>query len=167
MLRNVIKRAFSTIAIIYNESKELTGFIQFCILWYNATKALSCPYLKYGRFDILVNTMNCISKSNIVFNIQDKLGINNIKRTRLSVGDTHHDSEIRKDDFEWEINPLYLIERLTEMSIFRNYQELYDLIQIKLISFFHMVSEGSLRFTRENKHFYQGRRILSREITNS
>ena len=166
--RIAIKRAFSAIVIVYNEFKESTGLFNFAFYgtmlqehYHALIRAMA------GGVDTLENTMNCISKSNIVFNIQNKLGINHIKRTRLSVGGTHYDPEIHKDDFECEINPLYLIERLTDMSIFGNYQEFDDLLHIKCISFLHAVSEGSLRFTRENRHFYHGRRILSREITNS
>lgn len=49
------------------------------------------------NFQVLLKAFengNFITTSKIIFNIQSKLGINNIKRTRLLVGVTHYDPEV-------------------------------------------------------------------------
>lgn len=166
--RIAIKRAFTAVVIVYTELKQSEGIFNFAIYGTMLQEHYFALIRGMARgVNTLENTMLFIEKSNFISNIQHKQGTRNIKRSRFSVGGTHFNSDVHVDEFECNLNPLYIIEKLEKMSIFGNYQDFDEFFYHKLNSFLEVVGEGSLRFTNENKHFHYGRRILSREITNS
>lgn len=168
MPRIAIKRAFVAVVIVYTELKQSEGIFNFALFGTMLQEHYHALIRGMARgVDTLANTMSCIEKSSIVYNIQCNQGTKNIKRTRFSVGGTHFNPDIHIDKFECNLNPLYIIEKLKRMSAFGNHQDFDELFCSQLNSFISTVGEGSLRITSENKNFHIGRRILSREITNS
>ena len=168
MPRIAIKRALVTVSIVYAEFEASTGVFNFA--QYGTMLQEHFHALIRGMaqgVDTLDNTMNCIEKSNIIFNIQSRQETNTIKRTRYSVEGTHYDPNIYTNEFGGNLNSFYVIERLEKMSVFGNYLDIKDDFYINLYSFIDSVGKGSLRFTREDKNFRQGRNILAREITNA
>lgn len=163
-----IKRGFATVSIVWKEFHDSVGIFNFAQHGTMLQEHYHALIRGMARgVDTLTNTLNCISKSSIVYDIQKRQGTKTVKRARYSVGGTHYDPDIHKINAEFYLKPFYLIERLTEMSIFGNYQEFDDNFIPALLSFFEIIGHGSLRIKNTHKSFHQGRHILSREITNA
>ena len=112
-----IKRAFSTIALIWKEFKDSKGIFKFA----DFGTMLQEHYHGLLRgmakgVDTLDNTINCIVKSNIVMDIQSRNGLNFRKKTRFSVGGIHFDPEKHTLDIPFEYEPKIIIEKLFQLS---------------------------------------------------
>lgn len=162
-----IKRAFSTIALIWKEFKDSNGIFKFAefgtmlqehyhVLLRGMTKGV----------DTLENTINSIVRSNIVMYIQSKIGLNFRKKTRFSVGGIHFDPQKYVLYILFEYISKDIIEKLFQLSSYCEHNEYADILVILLKSFLETISKGSLRINSTDKHFHFGRRIISREITN-
>lgn len=120
-----------------------------------------------GGVDTIDNTINCIIRSSIIREIHERQGSIVSGRTRYSVGGTHYRPDLHKSELIYEDTPENIIERLEKMSIYGNYTEFPDLFILCFCSFLETLCAGSLRISCSNKHFHYGRKIISREITNS
>ena len=169
MPRVAIKRALSTIAILWKEFKESKGifnFAQFGTMLQEHYHGL-IRGMAHG-VDTLTNTINCISKSYKIQNIQNKFKINFMKKTRYSVGGIHFDNESNDYfDFDFDYKPEEIVNQLYNLSSYTKNSDDNNLFIVELISFADAIGQFSLRIPCSNKHFHYGRRIISREITNS
>ena len=162
-----IKRAFSTIALIWKEFKDSKGIFKFAEFGTMLQEHYHGLLRGMARgVDTLDNTINCIVKSNIVMDIQSRNGMNFRKKTRYSVGGIHFDPEKHTLDIPFEYEPKIIIEKLFQLSSYGEDHDDADIFVIQLKSFLDIISKGSLRIRCTNKHFHYGRRIVSREITN-
>lgn len=162
-----IKRAFSTIAIIWHEFKNSEGIFKFA----EFSTMLQEHYHGMLRgmtkgVDTLDNVINCIVKSNIVMDIQSRNGLSFRKKTRFSVGGIHFDPKKHVLDIQFEYKPIEIIERLFQLSSYCQGQNENDTFLLQFKSFLEIISKGSLRIKCTNKHFHYGRSIITREITN-
>ena len=169
MPQMAIKRAFVSIAIVWKEFKESSGVFNFA--FYGTMLQEHYHSLVRGMakgVDTLERTVSCIAKSNIILDIQNKEGINLIKGKRYSVGGTHFNPEIHKTEFiqNFDYEPYFVINRLENLTIYGK-QKIFSDIFIDLFrSFIDSIGKGSLRISCQ-KQFHYGRKIMSREITNS
>lgn len=163
-----LKRAFVSCVLVWKEFYDSDGifnFSQFGTMLQEHFHGL-LRGMANGN-DTLENTIRCIVRSNSIADIQNKLKNPCQKKTRFSVGGTHYDSNIHKEEYIPDLTPKFIIERLQQMSIYGNYKEFKDLFLITFFAWIENVSRSSLRITCTDKHFHYGRRIISREITNS
>lgn len=162
-----IKRGFAKVSIVWKKFHDSIGVFNFAQHGTMLQEHYHALIRGMARgIDTLTNTLNCISKSSIVYDIQKRQRTKTVKRARYSVGGTHYDLSIHKINFGFDLKSFYLIERLTEISIFGNYQEFDDNYNKALLSFYEIIGYGSLRIKNTSRNFHQGRHILSREITN-
>lgn len=104
--------------------------------------------------DTLQNTLNCISKSNIIQDIQNQFQLNFRKKTRFSVGGVNFDNN-KTDYIECNIDfsPQEIINQLEQLSVYGKGHNIDELFIPKLIFYSDEIGKSSLR-------------IISREITN-
>lgn len=162
-----IKRAFSTIALIWKEFIDSNGifkFAEFGTMLQEHYHGLLRGMTK--GVDTLDNTINSFVRNNIVMDIQSKNGLNFRKKTRFSVGGIHFDPQKHVLDIPFEYTPKDIIEKLFQLSSYCEDNGDADIFIIQLKSFLETISKGSLRLKCPDKHFHFGRRIISREITN-
>lgn len=163
-----IKRAFTAISLSWNEFSESEGIFKFSNLGTMLQEHFHALIRGMtGSVDTIDNTINCIIRSNIILEILDKQGAVVSGRTRYSVGGTHYNPDIHSLELIYEDKPENIINRLEKMSVYGNYTEFPDLFIPCFCSFIETIAAGSLRISCTNKHFHYGRKIISREITNS
>ena len=163
-----IKRAFSDISLAWNEFQKSQGIFKFSNLGTMLQEHYHALVRGMARgVDTIDNKINCIIRSNIVLEIHERQGSVVSSRARYSVGGTHYNPDSHRSEFLFEDQPEDVIERLEKMSIYGNYTDFRDMFNQCFCSFIETLSAGSLRISCTNKHFHYGRKIISREITNS
>ena len=168
MPQQAIIRAFSTCVILWKELRDCDGYFNFA-QWGTMLQEHFHGVIRgmsHGN-DSLDNTIRSIARSHIIIDILNKQNNQKKRRTRYSVGGTHYDKQIHKAEYIFSVGPKEIVERLEKMSIYGNRQEFNDYFLTDFYSWVEIISTGSLRISCTDKHFHYGRRIISREITNS
>ena len=154
-----LKRAFCTIALVMKEFNDSTGIFSFAkwgIMIQEHYHGLLRGMAK--GVDALNNTLNCISKNNIILDIQNQFQLGFWKKTRFFVGGINFDND-KTDYIEWscDFTANEIIDQLERLSIYGKGREIDELFILKLISFVDEIGKGSLRISCTQKHCHYGK----------
>ena len=152
MPQQAIKWAFVTCTLVYNELFNSNDEFNFALY----------GTMLQEHFHGIIRGMT----HGVDMNILNKQKKPLKKKTRYSVGGTHYNPLIHTNEYVFSYESKDVIKRLEDMSIYGNRKEFKDLFLVDFFSWIEIVGEGSLLIQCTNKHFYYGRHIILREITN-